>query len=1070
MEGDGLTGVVSKDDTQDATILKPLRSCFARIKNIDGKTLGKDGKPLKAFRNVHFEPDVYTRYIPLNDAPVCNTTNITSDIEAHQDESVEPKSFASVINNTPTKKVVKLTPLTNNEEVQGAHVTLPLNAAKEVNSRFINTLYGVMLQNGFFFFQFSSRDGTEKVLENGPWLIRLVPIILNVWTPTSKLKREEITMVPVWVKLHNVPIVAYSEIGLSLLTTTLGKPIMFDGYTSNMCVNSWGINSYARALIEVSAEKELMESIVMAIPIDNGLEHSLETIEVEYEWQPPRCATCKIFDHQDDKCPKKPKVVITTQQSKDGFVEVTKKKMSGKQNSKPRQIEGIRLTKPKPNYQFRPINNQASKSDGASTSQPDDAAKEDHIPKNKTDSDLIPKHDVFEVDSNHMPFNNSFASLMDMDTTTGTQNKPNANHSIDSDQSGYDSDSEEVENIILEQPRFMGNRTKSDEAKGASTPSNEVLNVYCGYLEHKGNWDWTSNGNWCSKGSRIILGWNPNDVDISVITQNDQVMHTRIWFKADKKELFCSFVYAHNRYIHHRALWSNLCLHKHYVRDRSWCLLGDFNAALNLADHSSGSSNIDISMREFRDCVEEIEPYRISDHSPAVLKIPMSTTVKPRPFKFPNILIHNVRFKDLVKEGWNVQISGFYMFRVVKKLKRMKSGFQKLLYNKGNLQENVKRLRFELDKVQSDLDLDPFNVILREEEAAYVLAFNEALVMEERFLKQKAKIKWLRVGDSNSDYFHKAVKGRISRSRIDAISTTDGTLFEADQVPVAFVNHYTAFLGQHREVKDVIFSMGNDKSPGPDGYTAAFYKEAWDIVASDVTRDVQKKFTNSNLLKELNHNIIALIPKVASPSRINDYRPISCCKVLFKCISKIIANRIKGSLAFLISPNQSAFVLGRRISDNILLTQELMHNYHLDRSPPRCAFKVDIQNAYDTVDWGFLKATLVGFGFHPRLIHWIMECVSTTSFLLSINGAIHGYFKGKRSLRQGDPISPYLFKLIMEVLTLILRRRGRESDSFCFHRYCDKLDIINLCFTDVLFLFAHGDANSAHVIIRALEE
>ncbi|GKC76205.1 putative reverse transcriptase domain, reverse transcriptase zinc-binding domain protein, partial [Tanacetum coccineum] len=314
------------------------------------------------------------------------------------------------------------------------------------------------------------------------------------------------------------------------------------------------------------------------------------------------------------------------------------------------------------------------------------------------------------------------------------------------------------------------------------------------------------------------------------------------------------------------------------------------------------------------------------------------------------------------------------------------------------------------------------------------------------------------------------VKGRISRSRIDAISMTDGTLFEADQVPVAFVNHYAAFLGQHGEVKDVIFSMGNDKSPGPDGYTAAFYKEAWDIVASDVTRDVQKKFTNSNLLKELNHNIIALIPKVASPSRINDYRPISCCKVLFKCISKIIANRIKGSLAFLISPNQSAFVLGRRISDNILLTQKLMHNYHLDRSPPRCAFKVDIQNAYDTVDWGFLKATLVGFGFHPRLIHWIMECVSTTSFLLSINGAIHGYFKGKRSLRQGDPISPYLFKLIMEVLTLILRRRGRESDSFCFHRYCDKLDIINLCFTDVLFLFAHGDANSAHVIIRALEE
>ncbi|GKE32980.1 hypothetical protein Tco_1452302, partial [Tanacetum coccineum] len=598
-------------------------------------------------------------------------------------------------------------------------------------------------------------------------------------------------------------------------------------------------------------------------------------------------------------------------------------------------------------------------------------------------------------------------------------------------------------------------------------------------------WNWTSNGALCSKGSRIIVGWNPNGVDLVTISQDAQVMHTRILFKADKKELFCSFIYAHNRYTHRRNLWSNLSLHKHYVRNRPWSLLGDFNAALNLKDKYVGSSNIDIAMREFKECVEDIEvtdvnysglkytwnqktkgeegilkkidrimanlefndtfvgahaifqPYQISDHSLAVLKIPMVSTSKPKPFKFSNVLIHNVRFKNLVKEEWSKPFSGFHMFQVVKKLKKP---FRKLLFNQGNLHFNVGRLRTKLDQVQRDLDMDPSNLVLCEEEAVYVQAYNDALLMQERFLQQKAKIKWLRVGDSNSAYFHKVVKGRISRSRIDVVASADGTLFEGDQVAAAFMSRYSSFLGQQgvtqtlntsnliinkldydfandmvkivtpQEVKATIFSMGNDKSLGPDGYTAAFFKEAWDIVSNDVTKVVQEFFTNGTLLKELNHTIIALIPK------------------------------------------------------------EIMHNYHLDRGPPRCAFKTDIQKSYDTVDWDFLREILVGFGFHHRMIAWIMECVSSTSFSLSINGALHGFFKRKRGLRQGDPLSPYLFMFIIEVFTLILHRRVHDSDLFTYHWHCSKLELINRCFADDLFLFAHGDANSTRIIMECLDE
>ncbi|GKA96529.1 zinc knuckle CX2CX4HX4C containing protein [Tanacetum coccineum] len=227
-------------------------------------------------------------------------------------------------------------------------------------------------------------------------------------------------------------------------------------------------------------------------------------------------------------------------------------------------------------------------------------------------------------------------------------------------------------------------------------------------------------------------------------------------------------------------------------------------------------------------------------------------------------VMSNLEFNDSFA-GAHAQVSGFLMFRVVKKLKLLKKPLQKLLYEKGNLYANVVHCRDELDSVQTLLDIDPYNTSLRAKEAACVVAFNEAALLEERMLKQRAKITWLKEGDSNSTYFHKAVKSRVSRSRIDAMTNMEGVLCENEQVPVAFVTHYEAFLGlvgetigfvddnlfktrlhdqialnmirevTTQEVKQAMFSMGDDKSPGPDGYTVAFFKEAWEIVATDVT-------------------------------------------------------------------------------------------------------------------------------------------------------------------------------------------------------------------------------------------
>ncbi|WP_222185187.1 reverse transcriptase domain-containing protein, partial [Geminicoccus harenae] len=139
------------------------------------------------------------------------------------------------------------------------------------------------------------------------------------------------------------------------------------------------------------------------------------------------------------------------------------------------------------------------------------------------------------------------------------------------------------------------------------------------------------------------------------------------------------------------------------------------------------------------------------------------------------------------------------------------------------------------------------------------------------------------------------------------------------------------------EIKSTIFSIKNDKAPGPDGFSSLFFKKAWDVVGADVIEAITSFFSSGCMLREINCTIIALVPKVPNPSSFNEFRPIACCNVVYKCISKIIANRLKLCIPDIISPFQSAFVHGRIISDNILLTQEIMHNYHRDVGPPRCA-------------------------------------------------------------------------------------------------------------------------------------
>ncbi|GKE45664.1 RNA-directed DNA polymerase, eukaryota, reverse transcriptase zinc-binding domain protein [Tanacetum coccineum] len=147
-----------------------------------------------------------------------------------------------------------------------------------------------------------------------------------------------------------------------------------------------------------------------------------------------------------------------------------------------------------------------------------------------------------------------------------------------------------------------------------------------------------------------------------------------------------------------------------------------------------------------------------------------------------------------------------------------------------------------------------------------------------------------------------------------------------------------------------------------------------------------------------------------------------------------------------------------------------MKGYNRKGGQEIVAFKIDLHKAYDTVNWNFLKRTLEEFGFHERMVHWVMQCVTTACFTLNMNRDRIGYFKGGRGLRQGDHISPHLFTLTMEIFSLMLQRQIKKDPSFQYYFRCKSIKLFHVCFADDLLVMCHGDANSVRVTKRALDE
>ena len=173
----------------------------------------------------------------------------------------------------------------------------------------------------------------------------------------------------------------------------------------------------------------------------------------------------------------------------------------------------------------------------------------------------------------------------------------------------------------------------------------------------------------------------------------------------------------------------------------------------------------------------------------------------------------------------------------------------------------------------------------------------------------------------------------------------------------------------------------------------------------------------------------------------------------------------------LISPTQATFIPGRWIAENQIIVQEMLHSFKTRKEKSRLMdVKIDLQKAYDRVNWNFLQVVLKNFGFDEKFVKWILECVSTVSFELLINGGKIGQFRPKRGLRQGDLLSPYLFILCQEVFSRILEKEFMEKNISGVKASIGSTPITHVMYADDIVLFSKACRREANAINECLEK
>ncbi|KAA3480252.1 reverse transcriptase [Gossypium australe] len=489
-------------------------------------------------------------------------------------------------------------------------------------------------------------------------------------------------------------------------------------------------------------------------------------------------------------------------------------------------------------------------------------------------------------------------------------------------------------------------------------------------------------------------------------------------------------------------------------------------------------------------------PHSFSDHCPILI----STEHKTRRhqgtrFKFEAWWVLEESFFDEVRRSWNTSTGDL---------------LQKLAILKGDLSSwanQVRRSR-KLKKetltaklvtlLEADRDDENLADIINTK-----IHLNLEIDKDESYWEQRARIDWLKLGDKNTSFFHKQATQRQKRNFIQKLHFEDGreTIENEEMKEIArsyFVKLFSSGIQSstdrilsgieacvsdednknlkanftEEEIWTALTEMGPIKAPGEDGLPAIFYQKCWPIIGKEVMNYCLQQLNNEMDVSTINKTNIVLIPKVSCPSNISQFRPISLCNVLYKLIAKAISNRLRTVIHKCIDKAQSAFIPGRMITDNVLLAYEILHTLKNKKAGKKgyMAVKIDMSKAYDRVDWNFIEQVMKKMGFEKRWVDMILKCVSTVSYSVIVNGLASESFLPFRGLRQGDPLSPFLFLFCGEGLSSLMRLANAGNRIKGVKASRNGPTITHLLFADDCILFAEATDTGAISLKQILRE